>query len=220
MLTMGQRIKEARKAKGFTLQRVADAFGINRSSVANWERDDTRPDMDKIHTLAKLLGVSGDYLINGISTPSIPKMEANVSNIKIRMIPVLSWVQAGSWTETMSVTKSDAIEWIAADSEIGEAGFGLIVRGDSMSPYYLEGDRIQVKPDIQMEDLHDGDLVVAVMNGDATFKRLVIDGKDRYLQALNKDWAGRQTIELTEACQIIGLVVGSYRPIVRRKSMA
>lgn len=68
-MTIGQRIRECRTARGLTLQQVGDNFGINRTSVSGWERDLARPDLEKIVDLAQLLGTSTDYLLAG-RTPS------------------------------------------------------------------------------------------------------------------------------------------------------
>jgi|GEM_PF-1596725 len=64
-MSLGQRIRECRGARGLTLQQVADVFGINRASVSDWEHNKTRPDLDRIVDLARLLGSSTDYLLTG-----------------------------------------------------------------------------------------------------------------------------------------------------------
>mgnify|MGYP001113103084 FL=1 len=68
-MDIGQRIRECRSAKKLTLQQIGDHFGINRASVSDWENDKTRPDLDRIVSLARLLGTSVDYLLAGRSTP-------------------------------------------------------------------------------------------------------------------------------------------------------
>ncbi|MGE4340445.1 MAG: helix-turn-helix domain-containing protein [Pigmentiphaga sp.] len=64
-MTIGERIRERRKARGLTLQQVGDQFGINRASVSDWENDKTRPDLDRLVVLARTLGTSLDYLLAG-----------------------------------------------------------------------------------------------------------------------------------------------------------
>jgi SOS-response transcriptional repressor LexA len=66
METLGSRIKHARSLRrGLTQAAVAKHFGIERVSVTQWESDTTRPDPEKIPSLAKLLGTSTDWLITG-----------------------------------------------------------------------------------------------------------------------------------------------------------
>ncbi|MDR5772096.1 MULTISPECIES: helix-turn-helix domain-containing protein [unclassified Caballeronia] len=66
--TMGDRIRELRKARGLTLQAVGDRFGINRSSVSAWESGSSRPDFEKLPELADLLQTTVDYLLTGKET--------------------------------------------------------------------------------------------------------------------------------------------------------
>ncbi|USS45096.1 XRE family transcriptional regulator [Burkholderia glumae] len=62
---IGLRIRELRRAAGYTLQRVADEFGISRASVSEWESGRSKPDSDKLFGLSLLFGVSIGYLLHG-----------------------------------------------------------------------------------------------------------------------------------------------------------
>ncbi|WP_171501392.1 S24 family peptidase [Acinetobacter lwoffii] len=131
------------------------------------------------------------------------------------LIPVISWVAAGSFSPIETVIKDTEIrEWLPPNKDCGKNGYGLIVTGMSMSPYFLPDDRIYVNPDIQTFDLKTDDLVIVACSGDseATFKKLIIEGNDSYLQPLNPNWPD-QIIKLTEDCKLVGKVVGLYRKI-------
>lgn len=132
-----------------------------------------------------------------------------------RRIPVISWVQAGSMTSVDTVIKDAEIEeWLPPNDDCGKNGYGLRIVGNSMSPFFIPGDRIYVNPDIQTFDLKTDDLVIVSCLGDteATFKKLIIEGSNRYLQPLNPNWP-EQIIKLTEDCRLVGKVVGLYRKI-------
>ncbi|GAA5231779.1 helix-turn-helix transcriptional regulator [Verticiella sediminum] len=64
-MSIGTRIRERRKARGLTLQQVAEAFSIHRASVSDWERDVSRPDVDRLVRLSGLLRTTTDYLLTG-----------------------------------------------------------------------------------------------------------------------------------------------------------
>lgn len=130
-------------------------------------------------------------------------------------MPVISWVQAGDWTDKDHI-QGAAIGTVPMIDEAGKNGFALIVEGESMMPDFAPNDRIYVNPDIQADQLHNGDLVVMQCSDGATFKRLAIDSARKYLQALNPDWPNRM-IEMPTDCRLIGVVVGSYRPIARKR---
>lgn len=70
METLGSRIKFARGLrKGLTQAVIAKHFEIDRVSVTQWEGDTTRPDPDKIPELARLLGTTIDWLLEGVGAP-------------------------------------------------------------------------------------------------------------------------------------------------------
>lgn len=64
-MSMGSRIQNARKRKGFTQEYVAASLGISRQAVFKWEKDQSKPDTENLIALAKLLNVTVDYLATG-----------------------------------------------------------------------------------------------------------------------------------------------------------
>lgn len=217
---VAKRITQRREQLSLTQTDLAHELDVTPQAVQQWEKGVTSPRGKRLQKLAEILKVEVTYFFEnrGISiTDSTHRFDSNVEFINIKMIPVLTWEQAEGWTEAMVADAKDIKEWIPADIDIGSGAFGLIVRGESMAPYYLDGDRIQVRTNVQKESLRDGDLIIASYNGDTTFKKLVVDGKKQFLQALNKDWGGRYSVEVDGDLKIIGLVVGSYRPIHRKE---
>ncbi len=62
-MTIGDRIKDARIKKGITQQQLASYIDVAKSTVAGYETNQRSPDAVKIGAIAKVLDVSGDYLI-------------------------------------------------------------------------------------------------------------------------------------------------------------
>ena len=58
-----ENLKAARKAKGYTQLQVAEMMGITQSSYSYYELGKRCPDVAKIKMMAKVLGVTGDYLL-------------------------------------------------------------------------------------------------------------------------------------------------------------
>lgn len=132
-----------------------------------------------------------------------------------RLIPVISWVQAGTWTTADSVPIGTQFkEWLPPNPKCGKNGYGLIVVGESMSPDFRPGDKIYVNPDFQISDLKTGDLVIVACEGEteATFKKLIVESNGMYLEPLNPKWH-EKIIELREGCKLVGKVVGLYRDV-------
>ncbi|EFQ8888415.1 LexA family transcriptional repressor, partial [Escherichia coli] len=92
----------------------------------------------------------------------------------------------------------------------GEMTYILRVIGDSMIDEYRPGDMIFVDPEVPA--CH-GDDVIALMHdtGETTFKRLIEDGTQRYLKALNPNWP-EPYIKINGNCSIIGTVIFSGKP--------
>ena len=62
-MTIAEKIKKARKAKGLRQKDLAKMCGATASSVCLWERGGREPGLSKIAALCDILGVSADYLV-------------------------------------------------------------------------------------------------------------------------------------------------------------
>lgn len=118
---------------------------------------------------------------------------------RTRLIPILSYVQAGNLTNHSSldsVVDLSNCEFISVDADYPEC-FALIIKGNSMEPLFKEDDIIIVEP---YTNPHPGDFVVARRDSDfsfgteTTFKKYRTRGINRYgnpifeLVPLNEDY--------------------------------
>ena len=62
-MTLGERLKKARKDKKLTQQVVADSLGVAKSTYCGYESDFRKPDVLTVQKLAAILDVSGSYII-------------------------------------------------------------------------------------------------------------------------------------------------------------
>lgn len=63
MEILQERLETARKKCGMTQRQAADSLHIVRSTYSYYERGKTNPPLDILIKLAKLYGVSADYLL-------------------------------------------------------------------------------------------------------------------------------------------------------------
>ena len=63
-MTLGEKIKEARKEAGFSQEQLAEKMSVSRSAIAKWETDKGIPDVNNLKVMSQLLGVSIDYLLD------------------------------------------------------------------------------------------------------------------------------------------------------------
>lgn len=64
----GKRLKELRKANGYTIEQFAEAVGISKSTVGYYENNNRMPDIEILSRIADVLNVSADYLIGKTNT--------------------------------------------------------------------------------------------------------------------------------------------------------
>lgn len=62
MKTIGQIIREKRKERGWTLEKLAEEIGRTFSTVAAWERDEITPSLFIVWDLADIFNCSLDEL--------------------------------------------------------------------------------------------------------------------------------------------------------------
>lgn len=67
--TLGNRIAQFRKEKGFTQEDMAQMLDVSPQAVSKWENDLTCPDISLLPKLAQILGVSVDTLLSGKTEP-------------------------------------------------------------------------------------------------------------------------------------------------------
>lgn len=62
-MTLGEKIKAARLAKGYTQRQLAEILNAKNTTLCNWESGLNKPDADMIAKICTVLGVSANYLL-------------------------------------------------------------------------------------------------------------------------------------------------------------
>lgn len=209
MATLGDNLKSIRKAKKMTQKELAQKSGVKQSVISDLETGNAKS-TGSILELANALGVTAEELKKGVNN----LLDNNIAPVSSKLIPVLSWVQAGTMTSVEAIDPKNINEWLPPLSVDDPDGcFYLRVVGVSNYPTYADGDYILVNPSYQVCDLISEDLVVVRSNSDATFKKLVIESDERkYLQALNPNFQPN-IIEFEEGMELVGLVIDAFRPL-------
>lgn len=195
-------IREGRVRLKMTEQEFAEALGVTRSAVQQWEREGgTAPNRKKQPDVAKLLGLSVAQLMSGdVNTATGPEIRGAV--------PLLSDVQAGMYKMHVdNFHPGDGGSALVETSvPVKRHTFALRVTGDSMEPDFHEGMILIVEP--EMEPTPGDYVIVKNKDDETTFKQLVKDGGEWYLKPLNPRWPIKPLGNST--------VIGVVRAVERR----
>lgn len=214
MKTLAERLKFAMQKRGLKQPALARAASTQKQPVSqqNIQHLLAVRQLTSKHlpAIARALKVRLEWLTDGTGD-----MDADH---EVQQVPLISFVQAGSWTEISDpYVDGDPERYIAADSQVGPRAYALRVKGDSQSPKYAEGDCIIVDPDV--EPMPGDDVVGKLDNEDqATFKQYRPRGVDSRkrpiieLKPRNDSWP-TITIDARSPGRVIGTVVEhhSYR---------
>ena len=115
---LGARIKSQREKRRLRQADIAGALQISAQAVSKWERGENAPDIAILAPLARLLGVSIEWLL-GASAPNTDTFEATVfctslngyAERSARMAPrdVADWINGVYYTVTEAVRRYDGV---------------------------------------------------------------------------------------------------------------
>lgn len=216
-MELKDRLKLARKHAKLSQVKAAEKAGIDQATISNLE---TGRHLGSTHLLkiADALGVSYRWLTDGkgemtefaTSNASDNNLSIAPTPLRYYRYPLISSVQAGKFAECIvpyPAGMEDQYE--STDYEAKGPAFWLEVSGDSMTapagvrPSIPEGTLVLVDTGIEPTP---GKLVVAQLDesNEATFKKLIADGGQKYLKPLNPAYP---LIPINGNCRIIGVAV-------------
>ena len=180
----GQRLFELRTQFGLTIEELSKKTNISTILLQRYEKGIVaKMKQTTISDLADFYNVNPVWLM-GYDVPMEKDIKTDNLGNPVIEIPLLGIVKAGydylaqeNWIGTVDI-----------DKKIAKSGdfFALKVHGDSMYPVLVEDDIVIVK---KQEDFENGDIVVAIVNGDeATIKKGKKTENSILLQPLNTSY--------------------------------
>lgn len=191
-----------------TQSALARRVGVSQSTVARILNGQSDPQSDNLRRLADALGLDiSDLYTDPVVSNGGSGLEAITTTT--RRTPLVSWDLIEGWTRDVNALIKNAQAWLTCPAVCGARTFALRVRGGSMSPQFNDGDVIFCDPD---EPVRTGRLVIArnEVGGEAQFRELVIEGRQRFLRRLNPAWPGPEVVALEPDGEIIAVVIGKW----------
>ncbi|PZP92650.1 MAG: peptidase S24 [Variovorax paradoxus] len=210
-MDLSNRIREAITGSGKSAASIAREIGVTQSSLSQILNRGVKG--IKAETAAALELATG-YRMQWLVTGKGPKLlhgNIGAGPAAEPEIPLISWVQAGGWQAVHdNFQPGDADEWLPCPVRHSSSTFALRVRGMSMydpggEVSFRDNDIIFVDP--EREAQHRSLVVVRLDDeAEATFKQLLIEGTERFLQALNPSWPNR-IIPINGHATLCGVVI-------------
>ncbi len=167
------RIKEMRKANGYTQAKLAQILNTTQANLSGWEIGKWEPDNKMLAKMADMFGVSVDYLLGRDAPANTRTLDNAYVPDAIIPYPVIGTIKAGYDGAVEELSTGDIIS-IPIEMLCGRPAsdyFVLQVRGNSMYPKILDGDRVLV---LRTDSVDSGTTAVIIYNGDeATIKKIV-----------------------------------------------
>ena len=224
VMNYGSLIRKARKFRKWTLQDLAGELADQGIEIdtGNLSRIETGKQGISSHVLDGILcsfGISIEALLLKISEP-LECSDTKTTLEKTALCPVISWNQAANWQNIQVRDKSTmADEWLICPMPHELDTYALRLSGESMQdPYgdihFDDGDIVFFDP----AEIAGNNSFIAVKESDeadVTFKQLIIEGRTKYLKALNPDWPDRIT-PVKNSAVICGVAICKYRSCVEK----
>lgn len=181
--TFQKRLEKALKFRNLKPVELHEKTGISESLLSKYLSGNAIARQRKITLISDALKINPVWLM-GYDVP-MEEVKTDKLGNPISEIPLLGTVKAGY--DYMAQENWEGM--IEVDKDIIKDGadyFALKIKGDSMSPVLIENDIVVIK---KQEDFENGDLVVAIINGDeATIKKGRKNDTSIVLQPFNPNY--------------------------------
>ncbi len=127
-MTLGNRIKTARKRLSMSQAVLARYIQVDQSSIAYWESGRTSPKFSRLVALAETLSVTPEWLQFGVESPS-----------STGTIPVVANIGDGSGDSGVKSNGSEDQIAFGVNGSDAET-IAVTVTGDALAPVYFDGD--------------------------------------------------------------------------------
>lgn len=206
MKELADRLRWARQTAGYkTASEFCRRHDYNRGTYGGYEAGTRGVPRDVAIKLSKLLRIDLEWLLTGRGVPR-KGMDVSPASESVRWVPVISWTQAGQLgNEDMSAESDTYIPILSSAT----SPVALVVQGTSMNRYAPPKSYIVVDPD--QTEAEDGWAVIALVDGQVTFKRYRCEAGPIRLEPDSTE--PHDTIYPTGELRIAGRVVWVITPL-------
>lgn len=171
---LANKLKEMRKAKGLTLESLAEKVGTSRQTIHRYENGTiSNIPPEKVVLLAEALDTTPTRLMGWEEQEEFPTFD-NIIAITTKRLPILGDIACGE-----PIYASEEYESYAVTDASLDADFCLRAKGDSMiGARILDGDIVFIRSQSSVDN---GEIAAVIIGDEATLKRVYYYPSDEKL---------------------------------------
>ena len=198
-------LKMLRNEKHITQQQLADALGLSRSTIGMYEKGEREPDFETSEAIADYFNVRLDDLVGRKNAHSLLTPEISTDTVTF---PVIGEIAAGYDHFAVEDWSGETVEiptyYLKGRKQ--EDYFVLSVKGDSMYPLYMDGDKVLILKQSTLN--YSGEIGAIVYDDCATLKKVeYVKGEDWLkMIPINPQYPPKRIegVDL-ESCKVLGM---------------
>lgn len=209
-LEIGNILNRLLERAGISEAELGRIIGVPRATINRIASGRTPdPRASTLGAIAAHFNVTVDQLLG--KQPLFTHTNSEALTSTYISIPVIEWECANNWENTLHKTKPDNhFDWILTDPNIEIGKFALRVKGDSMWPQFQENTVLIIDPTREQKN-RDFVVVYIKKSDEILFRQLLIEGKNKFLKAINDIFP---TIQLQASDKIIGIVIQTRNNLI------
>jgi len=205
-ISISQRIKQLRMARGLTQKEFADSLGIVQGYLSGIERGKKIPSYTLLMGLCYVYGISKEWLFGGNDADFAESLQPNehfLSQVS-GGIALLNTIEEGFPDKITEKTITGFIRL----PDIPKGCFAILADGDYMAPTIRDGDLVIFKPGNNIDNRS----IVLMTNrwGELILRRYRITGEEEYFSPENAAYA---PFKADADTRIFGIVVDIWRKV-------
>ncbi|MDE6124702.1 MAG: XRE family transcriptional regulator [Eubacterium sp.] len=198
-------LKALRNERHITQQQLADTLGLSRSTIGMYEKGEREPDFETSEAIADYFNVRLDDLVGRKNTNSLLSPTISTDTVTF---PVIGEIAAGYDHFAVEDWSGETVEiptyYLKGRKQ--DDFFVLSVKGDSMYPLYMDGDKVLILKQSTLN--HSGEIGAVIYEDYATLKKVeYVMGEDWLrMVPINPQYPPKKVegSEL-EQCKVLGI---------------
>lgn len=136
---LGDRIREERKRKGFSQERLGMFLGLTQQSIAKWEKNIAEPDSISIIKLSEIFQVSTDYLLGKTDDKNSNIANCSLLGDKVRELRKNKNLSQTDIANIFNVKQNTVSQWESGINQIDNDTLNALADFFQVSTDYLLG---------------------------------------------------------------------------------